>query len=159
MRKWQLRDLKDGYQKINWRGRSILVEGSYRVEALGQEGAWSSQGLERRPEWTGRRDLILCKTLQVRRRILVFSFNVSGRLIKARIRETIWSGLCCMWLLCGHGWVSSQNSLHLSFLALSWFDTYLISVLSPTTLSAPRRQGLFLFTYHPISSVLHTVRT
>ena len=43
-------DLKGGYQKINWRGRSILVEGSYRVEALGQEGVWSSQELERRPE-------------------------------------------------------------------------------------------------------------
>ena len=37
----------------------------------------------------GGRDPILCETLQVKRRILVFSFNISGRLIKARIRKTI----------------------------------------------------------------------
>ena len=130
VRKWQLRDLKGDCQKINWRGRSILVEESYRVEAPGKKvpGAckgWKEDRSEQGGEtsWetgkVGGRDLIVCKTLQVRRRILVFSFYVSGRRIKAGIRETIWSGLCCVWLLCGHGWVSCQNTLQLSFLALS----------------------------------------
>lgn len=44
-----MRDLKGGYQKVKRRGKSIPVEGSNGVEAQGQEGTWSSPGMERGP--------------------------------------------------------------------------------------------------------------
>lgn len=63
-------------QKVKTGGKSILVEGSNRVEAQGPEGAWVPPGLERRP--------VGCNGVKQGGEVLAEVGEVGGRDLTAR---------------------------------------------------------------------------
>lgn len=139
------------------------MEGSSGVKALGQEGAWGSMGWKE-SQWAvtekasrrglgpdkvgevGGRDLTLCQILQVRVRILVFSFEIGGKPLKRGLEERYEA--CVVWGCC---LILAGSTLRVLRCLHSWHlaDLYTISSLKAGTVS--------IFNSSSISIALHTV--